>query len=71
MPGNAHECREQAKCCLELAKSAPSLIAKIRFEGLAHSWLRLAEDLERAQTLLKQCGDPKLRKMGQRLLSVV
>ena len=26
--------------------------------------LRLPEDLERAQTLLKQCGDPKLRKMG-------
>jgi hypothetical protein len=29
-----------------------------RFEGLAHSWLRLAEDLERAEALLERlkCG---------------
>ena len=64
MPGNPKECREHAKCCLELAESAPSLIAKMRFEGLAHSWLRLANDLEHAKALLEHWGDPKLPKTG-------
>jgi hypothetical protein len=30
-----------------------------RFEGLAHSWLRLAEDLERAEALLERLKDPE------------
>ena len=59
MPGDPEECRKHAKCCLEMAKSAPSLISKMRFEGMAHTWLRLANDLE----LPKRCSsigvDPK------------
>jgi hypothetical protein len=64
MPGDPNECREHAKHCLELAESAPPLIAKIRFQGLAHSWLRLADDLDHAEALLEHWGDPKLRKTG-------
>ena len=64
MTGDPKECREHAKCWLELAESAPSLIAKMRFEGLAHSWLRLANDLEHAKALLEHRGDPKLPKTG-------
>ena len=64
MPGDPKECREHAKCCLELAESAPSLIAKMRFEGLAHSWLRMANDLEHAKALLEHWGDPKMPKTG-------
>ena len=64
MPGDPKECREHAKCCLELAQSAPSLIAKLRYEGLAHTWLRLASDLEQANALVEQWGDPKFRKTG-------
>ena len=64
MPGDPKECREHAKRCLELAEAAPSLISKIRFEGLAHTWLRLANDLEHAKALLEHWGDPKLPKTG-------
>ena len=62
MPGDPKECREQAKHSLELAEAAPSLIAKMRFEGLAHSWIRLARDIEHAKALTEHWGDPKLPK---------
>jgi hypothetical protein len=65
MPGDPKECREHAKCCLELASEAPpSSLARARFEELAQTWIRLASDLERANALLKQWGNPKLRKTG-------
>jgi hypothetical protein len=32
-----------------------------RFEGLAHSWLRLAEDLESAEALLERFKEPTLK----------
>jgi hypothetical protein len=64
MSGDPREGREQAKECLELANNAPSPLSKARFEELAQTWLRLARDLEHAQGLLKQWGDPKLRKTG-------
>ena len=64
MPGDPKECRENAKCCLDIANSAPSLMGKLRFEGLAHSWLRLAEDLEHASVLLEHWGDLKFPKAG-------
>lgn len=49
--------------CLEKARSAASLLLMARFEGLAHSWLRLAEDLERAKALLERLKE--LRAEGQ------
>jgi hypothetical protein len=65
MPGDPKECREHAKRCLELASEAtPSSLAKARFKDLAKTWIRLATDLEHAEALLKQWGDPKLLKTG-------
>ena len=52
MTGDPKECREHARQCLEQARSAPTLLVMTRFESLAHSWIRLAEDLERAEALL-------------------
>ena len=62
MPGNPKECREHAKHCLELARGAPSALGKARFEDLAQSWVRLANDLERAQALLDHWGSAELKK---------
>src|SRR4051794_27884146 len=59
MFGNPKKCRENAKPWLEQARFAPMLIAVARFEGLAHSWLRLAEDLERTDALLQQLKIPQ------------
>ena len=64
MPGDPHYCRLQADCCLEIAKTAPSLIAKLRFEGLAHSWLRRANEIEHAKALLVHWQDADLSKTG-------
>jgi hypothetical protein len=59
MFGNPRECREHAEKCLEQARSAPTLLVMTKFESLAHSWLRLAEDLERAEALLEQVKVPE------------
>jgi hypothetical protein len=61
MSGNPQECREHARKCFESARSAPTLALIARFEGLAHSWLRLAEDLERAEALLERFKEPTLK----------
>jgi hypothetical protein len=58
MFGNPQECKEHAKECLEQARSAPTLLVMTKFEGLAHSWLRLAEDLECAEALLERLKAP-------------
>jgi hypothetical protein len=58
MFGNPQECGEHAKECLEQARSAPTLLVMTKFESLAHSWLRLAEELERAEALLEQLKAP-------------
>jgi hypothetical protein len=62
MPGDPKECREHAQQWLKLAESTQSLFVKLRFQGLAHAWLRLADDLECAEALLVR--DTELRKMG-------
>src|SRR5262245_51231383 len=53
------ECREHARQCFESARSAPTLTTMARFEGLAHSWLRLAEDLERAKDVAERLKAPE------------
>ena len=60
MPLDPKECREQASECLEFAEAAPSLFFKLRFQGLAHSWIRLAREMEDSQVLER--GDPKVAK---------
>jgi hypothetical protein len=49
---DAEVCKERARRCLERARSAPSLSVATRFDSAAHSWLRLAEDLESVEVLL-------------------
>jgi hypothetical protein len=58
MSGNPEECREHAKECLEQARSAPTLLVMTKFESLAHSWLRLAYELERAERLRERFKEP-------------
>jgi hypothetical protein len=53
---DAEMCREHARRCLQRARSAPSLSTALRFETAAHSWLRLAEDLDGVDALLHQQG---------------
>ena len=59
MPGNPNECRDHARNCLRLAESAKSREAARIFVDLAHSWTRLAVDLENAQPLLVSLHDKK------------
>jgi hypothetical protein len=61
MSGDPKECREHAKECLKKARSAPTLLVMTRFESLAHSWLRLANELEHAETLRKRFQEPTLK----------
>jgi hypothetical protein len=58
MIGNPEECRKHAKECLALARSAPTLFVRTKFESLAHSWLRLADELERAEAVLRRFEEP-------------
>lgn len=53
---DAEMCREHARRCLQRAKLAPSLSTALRFESAAHSWLRLAKDLDGVDALLHQQG---------------
>jgi hypothetical protein len=39
-------------------------MAKARFEELARTWIRLANDLEHAKALVEHWGDPEIRKSG-------
>jgi hypothetical protein len=50
--------------CLAKARAAKTLLVMTNFESLAHTWLRLAEELERAEALLEQLKVPE-RKASQ------
>ena len=52
MPGDPSECRKQAENCLRLARVAPMSVLSTHFEELAKRWLRVADDLERAEAYL-------------------
>jgi hypothetical protein len=47
-----------------MAQAAVSRMAKARFEELARTWIRLANDLEHAKALVEHWGDPEIRKSG-------
>jgi hypothetical protein len=49
MASNAHEYRQRAAHCLMIAADAQDVSARRRFEALAHSWMKLASDLEMAK----------------------
>ena len=59
MFGNPQECREHAKECLEQARSAPTLLVMTKFESLAHLWLRLADELESLEAVLRRLKKPE------------
>jgi hypothetical protein len=52
VPGDPSECRKQAENCLRLARVAPMSVLSAHFEELAQRWLRVADDLERAEAYL-------------------
>jgi hypothetical protein len=54
MSDDVETCIGHAQRCIERAKSALSPVVQMRFERMAHSWLRLAEDIEDTQALLEQ-----------------
>ena len=52
MPGDPKECRHHAQRCAELASVATTQEAREQFISLQQSWMRLAADLENAQTVI-------------------
>lgn len=64
MPGNPKECREHAKCCLEMAVNATGALERARFERLAQTWMRLATDLEAVEGLVERWGEPEAKRYG-------
>jgi hypothetical protein len=52
MPGNPHECRENANRCLEMAEGSATQTAREKFDTLARIWLALATDYEASNLLL-------------------
>lgn len=52
MPGDPHECRQQALHCVELAEHATTLKQRQTFLALSEKWLRLARELDGAQAFL-------------------
>jgi hypothetical protein len=52
MPGDPEECRKHATNCRDMAEATVSPLAKARFEELARTWIRLANDLEQVRRWL-------------------
>ena len=52
MPGDPKECRQHALNCVRLAQTATTPQSREHFANLAQTWVRLAEELERAQAFL-------------------
>jgi hypothetical protein len=57
MPGDPQECRQHALTCARLAQTSASPQAREQFANLAHTWLRLAAELEQAQAFLDALDD--------------
>ena len=57
MPGDPKECRMHAHNCLQLADASANAEITRTFVDLAHSWTKLALDLESAQALLVAVED--------------
>jgi hypothetical protein len=53
MPGDPKRCREQARRCAELARTAPSPEVSEHFTSLHKSWTRLAAEIESTLALLE------------------
>ena len=64
MPGDPKECREHARNCMQLAEASANAEITRTFVDLAHSWTRLALDLESAQALLVARRGARPRRSG-------
>ena len=58
MPGDPKECREHARACAEMAARARTSEQRQLLENLERTWLGLAIDLERNQTMLEAYPPP-------------
>jgi hypothetical protein len=59
----AEEVQSYAQACEKAARTSPRSLAE-RFEELARTWTRLADDLERAEALRQNRANPPLRRAG-------
>jgi hypothetical protein len=57
MPGDPKECRQHAKRCGELAQLASTPEARDRFLSLQMAWIRLAAELDQAESLINALQD--------------
>ena len=71
MPGNPHECRENAKRCVELAKAAGTRTSRENFEELAQTWMALATDYEATNALLTSLSASSQGEFDQSLLNTL
>jgi hypothetical protein len=62
MPGNPVECRQHALHCVRLAQTSATPQARDHFAKLARSWIRLAQDLERALAFLNEDDETETTK---------
>ena len=64
MPGDPKECRKHARNCLRIAEASTNAEIIRTFVDLAHSWTRLALELESAQALLVAAEDMEKMQVG-------
>jgi uncharacterized protein Yka (UPF0111/DUF47 family) len=57
MPGNPRGCRQHASHCVRFSQLATTHETRDHFIYLANTWIRLAEDLERAYSLLDEASE--------------
>jgi hypothetical protein len=51
MPGDPKKCRKRAERCIELANASNNANDRRKLTDLAATWVRLADKLERAETI--------------------
>ena len=54
MPGDPKQCRQHAEHCVQLANTMKNEIDRGRMLNIASTWLKLADELERAKTIINE-----------------
>jgi hypothetical protein len=62
MPGDPKECRQRALACVRLAQTSSTPQLREHFASLARTWIRLADDLERARLIVDADDDDTERR---------
>ena len=63
MPGDPLECRQHARHCVELAEQARTPEMRQTFLHLSDTWIRLAAELESAQTFLNAMNGIEIKTL--------